>query len=104
MIGLPLSDSHLAAITTACRQHHVARLYLFGSLLRSDYHPGASDIDLLVEFQPAEPAVLYKTYFSLLNELRQSLAAPIDLVMDDAIRNPYLQASIEASKRMIYAA
>jgi predicted nucleotidyltransferase len=101
---LPLSEAQLAAITAACQQHHVARLYLFGSLLRPDYRPGESDIDLLVEFQPAEPAVLYKTYFSLLNELRQSLAAPIDLVMDDAIRNPYLQASIEASKRMIYAA
>jgi predicted nucleotidyltransferase len=63
-----------------------------------------NNIDLLVKFQPAEAAVLYRTYFRLLNELRQSLAAPIDLVMDDAIRNPYLKASTDASKRMIYSA
>jgi predicted nucleotidyltransferase len=57
-----------------------------------------------VEFQPDAPEALYKTYFSLLNELRQTLASPIDLVMADAIRNPYVKASIEASKQEIYAA
>ena len=91
-------------MTSACRRHRVARLYVFGSVLRPDFRPGESDIDLLVEFQPDAPETLYKTYFSLLNELRQTLAAPIDLVMADAIRNPYVKASIEASKQEIYAA
>ena len=99
-----LAPNQLEAITNACRRHRVARLHAFGSVLRPDYQPGESDIDLLVEFQPDAPDVLYKTYFSLLNELRQSLATRIDLVMVDAIRNPYVKSSIEASKREIYAA
>jgi predicted nucleotidyltransferase len=99
-----LAPSQLDAMTSACRRHRVARLYVFGSVLRPDFRPGESDIDLLVEFQPDAPEALYKTYFSLLNELRQTLAAPIDLVMADAIRNPYVKASIEASKQEIYAA
>jgi uncharacterized protein len=57
-----------------------------------------------LEFQPDEPGALYKTYFSLLNELRETLASRIDLVMVDAIRNPYVKASIETSKQEIDAA
>ena len=99
-----LAPNQLDAITSACRRHRVARLHAFGSVLRPDYRPGESDIDLLVEFQPDAPEVLYKTYFSLLNELRQSLNARIDLVMADAITNPYIKDSIEANKLEIYAA
>jgi hypothetical protein len=47
-----LTAEQLAAIQAACRRHPVARLHAFGSVLRPDYRPGSSDIDLLVEFQP----------------------------------------------------
>ena len=57
-----------------------------------------------MEFQPDEPGALYKTYFSLLNELRETLASRIDLVMVEAIRNPYVKASIETSMQEIDAA
>ena len=88
-------------MTRACRWHRVPRLHAFGSVRRLDDRPGDSDIDLLVEFQLDAPEVLYKTYFSLLNELRPSLNARIDLVMADSIRNPYIKDSIEASKQEI---
>jgi predicted nucleotidyltransferase len=38
-------------IAEFCRQHHIQRLRLFGSVLRDDFHPG-SDVDVLVEFEP----------------------------------------------------
>lgn len=34
-----------------CQRHHIVRLSLFGSVLRDDFGP-ASDIDVLVEFDP----------------------------------------------------
>jgi predicted nucleotidyltransferase len=34
-----------------CRQHHIARLSFFGSVLRDDFGDD-SDIDVLVEFEP----------------------------------------------------
>jgi uncharacterized protein len=34
-----------------CRRHHIARLALFGSVLRDDFQPD-SDVDVLVEFEP----------------------------------------------------
>lgn len=103
-MSLPLAQSQLDAITAACQRHHVARLHVFGSVLRSDYRPGESDIDLLVEFQPLDASSLYKTYFALLNDLRQGLASRVDLVMADAVRNPVVKRTIEASKQEIYAA
>lgn len=103
-MSLALAQSQLDAIAGACRRHHVARLDVFGSALRPDYRPGESDIDLLVEFMPLDSGSLYKAYFSLLNDLRLSLASRVDLVMADAVRNPYVKQSIEASKQQIYAA
>jgi len=35
-----------------CRKHHIRRLSVFGSYLREDFGP-ESDIDFLVEFDPA---------------------------------------------------
>ena len=35
-----------------CRKHHITRLALFGSVL-TDHFTEASDVDILVEFDPA---------------------------------------------------
>jgi predicted nucleotidyltransferase len=35
-----------------CKRHHIRKLSLFGSALRDDFSP-ESDLDLLVEFDPA---------------------------------------------------
>jgi predicted nucleotidyltransferase len=103
-MSLALAQPQLDAIAAACRRHHVARLHAFGSVLRSDFRPGESDIDFLVEFQPLDASTLYRTYFTLLNDLRRGLASRVDLVMVDAVRNPTIKKAIDASKEEIYAA
>jgi predicted nucleotidyltransferase len=42
-----VSDEQLAEF---CRKHHIAKLSLFGSILREDFGPD-SDVDVLVEFE-----------------------------------------------------
>jgi predicted nucleotidyltransferase len=39
-------------IETFCKKHHIRRLSLFGSVLRDDFGSD-SDVDVLVEFDPA---------------------------------------------------
>ena len=39
-------------IADFCKAHHIRRLSLFGSVLRDDFRPD-SDVDVLVEFEPA---------------------------------------------------
>jgi len=42
-----------ARIAEFCRRHHIRKLSLFGSVLRSDFGPD-SDVDVLVEFEPGQ--------------------------------------------------
>jgi len=90
-MSLALAKPQLDAIAAACRRHHVARLHAFGSVLRCDFRPGESDIDLLVEFLPLQPIELADAYFGLEHQLPEKLDSPVDLVMADAVRNPIVQ-------------
>jgi len=91
-------------IAQACRRFRVARMYVFGSALRDDFVPDASDIDLLVEFEDMSPFELVDAYFGLLAELERILDRPVDLVMADAIKNRYIAQDIERTRRLLYAA
>ena len=42
-----------------CRRNHIRRLALFGSILRDDFGP-ASDVDVLVEFEPGQRVGLFR--------------------------------------------
>jgi predicted nucleotidyltransferase len=100
----PLPQPQLDAIADDCRQHQVLRIHLFGSALRDDFDPSRTDLDLLVEFQPIEPSALVKAYFGLERQLAAITGKLVDLVMADAVRNPYVRRDIEASKQLIYEA
>ena len=51
-----------------------------------------------MEFAPKLPAGYASAYFGLLEGLEQLFARPIDLVVDSAIRNPYLRRSVELTR------
>src|SRR5690606_31604831 len=44
-------------LAALCRKHHIRKLSLFGSAARNGMNP-ASDVDLLVEFEPGSKASL----------------------------------------------
>jgi hypothetical protein len=90
------------AVAELCARFGVARLDVFGSALRDDYRPGESDLDLLVEFGPMDGYAKAQAY--LLDELRALLAVDVDLVMTDAVKNPYIARDIERSRQVLFAA
>lgn len=63
-------------IANFCRRHHIRKLALFGSVLRSDFRPD-SDIDVLVEFDPAHIPGL--SFFAMQDELSELLGRRVDL-------------------------
>lgn len=69
------------AIHAACERFRVVRLDAFGSVLREDFEPGRSDIDLLVDFGPMSPFDLVDAYFGLVDALRKIIGAEVDLVL-----------------------
>lgn len=93
-----ISDNQ-TRIAEICREHGVRRLDVFGSVIRDDFDPDRSDVDLLVEFEAgSEPSL--RGYFDLRDALVALLGRPVDLVMAGAVRNRY----IEATRELIYAA
>ena len=96
---------HRSELQALCRRYHVRRLDLFGSAARGDFDPGRSDVDFLVEFDPEHPAALsLSAYLGLKDALEDLLGRPVDLVEPSAMRNPYLKASIEASRERVFEA
>lgn len=91
------------AIAALCARHGVVRMDAFGSVLREDFRPGESDVDLLVEFAPRDPYVLAEAYFDMLDELRALLGVKVDLVMAGAVKNRYIASDIECTKQPLYA-
>ena len=87
-----------------CRRFHVRRLDLFGSAAREDFDPARSDLDFLVEFQPAPPGGYADAFFGLKESLEQLFGRPVDLVAAAAIRNPFFRESVEGAKVPLYAA
>ena len=102
---LPLIAERRAEIAALCRRYHVRRLELFGSAARDDFDPVASDVDFLVEFdREHRDALAFTTYFKLKESLETLLGRAVDLVEPGAIRNPYIKASIEKSRELVFEA
>jgi predicted nucleotidyltransferase len=75
-------------ITEFCRQHHIRRFALFGSVLRDDFGPG-SDVDILVDFEPEHVPGFLGLY-----ELEQQLSALLGGVEVDLITEKFLNRRI----------
>jgi len=89
-------------IAVFCRKWSVKELSLFGSVLRSDFQPD-SDIDVLVSLGPDHGLGLWDLP-DMIDELEAMFGRRVDLVMKDALRNPYRRHSILNSREVIYAA
>lgn len=99
----PLIEDNLEEIGRLCRLYGVRKLELFGSILRQDFDPKRSDVDLLVEFEPSV-ANSFANFLDLKEALERLLARRVDLVELRAIRNRRLRHHIEQSRSPIYAA
>lgn len=97
-------ESKRAALAELCRRMNVRRLELFGSATRDDFDPARSDLDFLVEFDPDSTRSALSTYFDLKDELEVLFGRRVDLVMPRAVQNPFVRASIDRSRRLLYAA
>ena len=87
-----------------CRRYSVARLEVFGSAARgTDFDPQTSDADFLVEFSRDSRLAPFDQYFELVEALRDTLGRPVDLVESGTVRNPYLRAAIDRSRKLVYA-
>lgn len=97
-------ESNLGEVADLCRRFSVRRLAVFGSASVGSFDRSSSDVDFLVEFQPAEALTRFDAYFGLKESLEDLLGYPVDLVDPSALRNPYFARTVEQSRRDLYAA
>lgn len=91
------------AVARACERHGVARLRVFGSAVTGRFDPERSDIDFFVDFLP-EVHDLLGSYLALKKELERIIGRKVDLVMSDAVENPYFAAEAFRTAQDVYAA
>ena len=96
---------HVAELEALCRRYGVVRLEVFGSAARgADFHPTESDADFLVEFQPRSGMSPLGQFFGLARAMETLLGRPVDLVEPGAVRNPFVLATINQAREVVYAA
>ncbi|MEA2600977.1 MAG: uncharacterized protein QOF89_1969 [Acidobacteriota bacterium] len=87
-------------IAEFCRQHHVRKLALFGSVLRDDFGPD-SDVDVLVELEPGHVPGL--AFFAMEAELSKILGRKVDLNTQGFL-SPYFRDQVLSEAEVQYAA
>jgi len=101
---IPLIEDNLAAIEALCKRYHVARLEAFGSAANEIFDPQSSDLDFLVEFASDAPMGPFRQYFDFLEDLKRLFGRDVDLVEAHAMRNRYFVKSVNATRKLVYAA
>jgi predicted nucleotidyltransferase len=101
MKGVALFDRD--AIARTCQRFGVARLRLFGSAVTDHFDSERSDFDFFVDFQP-HVADLLGNYLGLNAELERITGRRVDLVMTDAVENPYFAAEASRDTQDLYGA
>jgi predicted nucleotidyltransferase len=98
----PQIEANREAMAQACRRFCVRRLELFGSAATGDFAPATSDLDFLVEFQPAGRAQAFDNFFGLREALEALLQRPVDLVTRGSMRNRFFRANVEAHSEVVF--
>ena len=94
-------DRHLGRLSTLCRKYHVKTLYAFGSVLTEQFDNN-SDVDLIVAFNDIPVEDYADNYFDFKFSLQDVFNRSVDLLEEQAIKNPYFLQNINRHKQMIY--
>ena len=98
---MTIIEKNKSKIHRLCAKYKVRKLFAFGSVLTNKFNY-KSDIDFIVDFENVELPEYADNYFDLKFSLEKLFNRKIDLLEEQAIRNPYLRQSIDSSKQLIY--
>ena len=88
-------------INALCANHKVRSLYAFGSVLTPNFNTN-SDIDLIVDFKEIDVKDYAENYFYFKFSLQDILNRPVDLLEEQAIKNPYFKEELNKKKVIVY--
>lgn len=92
------------ALEALCRANGVLRLEAFGSAVRADFDPIASDLDLVVHLDAPTCGAYAERYFAFKEGIERLAGRAVDLLTAGSATNPYLRRRIDAEKVTLFAA
>lgn len=96
----PIS-TNIDAIKSLCEKHNVEEMYLFGSVL-TDKFSDTSDVDVLVQFGDVDLNNYFDNYMDFKEKLESILSRSVDIVENQAIKNPIFRKILDRDKKLIY--
>ena len=96
-----MNDQHSVPhdrIASFCREHHISKLSIFGSILRKDFSRD-SDIDILVEFEPGHVPGL--AFFAIESELSKIYGRKVDLNTPNFL-SPHFRSQVMTEAKVQY--
>jgi predicted nucleotidyltransferase len=86
-------------VVAFCRERGIVRLSVFGSVLRDDFDPAHSDIDVLADFKPEATRGVGFRFFGYGDELAEILSGKVDLC---SRLDPSLEPTVRREAVTIY--
>ena len=86
-------------IAEFCRERGIRKLSLFGSVVRDDFDPARSDVDVLAEFEPGALHGVGFRYFGYGEELAAIVGRKVDFC---SRLTPYIEAAVRREAVPIY--
>lgn len=100
---MKLIEMHIDKLIALCRKYKVAKLWVFGSILTPRFND-KSDVDFSVIFDKSKIDLLdfADNYFDFIDELRLLFRRDVDLVCEEAVKNPCFRKELDATKVLVY--
>lgn len=98
---MKIIDQNKAELIQLCINHNVKQLFLFGSILTERFDD-KSDIDMLIQFSTIDLKDYFDNYMDLKEKLELLFNRQIDLVENQAIKNPIFRKVVDREKKLIY--
>lgn len=99
---MTLLDQYTKEINRLCAMHKVKSLYAFGSVVTKEFN-AESDVDLLVRFSEIEFGNYVDNYYRLKFSFQDLFKRNVDLLEEQALKNPYIIENINQHKQLLYA-
>jgi hypothetical protein len=94
-------ERNIDRLIELCKNHKVSELYIFGSILTEKFSD-KSDIDFLVQFEKIDILKYFDNYMDFKENLEKLLDRPVDLLENQAIRNPVFRKVVDRDKKLVY--
>ena len=98
---MDIIQKNINSLIALCNTHKVKELYIFGSILTSSFNKD-SDIDFLVQFDNIDILEYFDNYMDFKEKLEQLLGREVDLLENQAIRNPIFRKVLDRDKKLVY--